>query len=237
MKLELQGIRVPLSGFDLEVDAAVGGDVVALFGPSGAGKTSLLDAVAGLVRPRAGRIVLDGRVLVDVEARVSVPARARGIGYVPQDHALFPHLSVRRNVLFGMHAPAGGNGTFSLGHVAEVLEIDRLLERGIEKLSGGERQRVAVARAILSRPQLLLLDEPLTGLDEPLKEKTRGLLRRVRAEFRVPMLYVTHAAEEIMALCDCVVVLERGRVLRHGSPAEIFERTDVPTLRLRPDRR
>lgn len=237
MNLELQRIRMPLSGFALEVDAEIGGDVAALFGPSGAGKTSLLDMIAGLVRPAAGRIALDGRVLVDVERGVTVPARARGIGYVPQDHALFPHLSVRRNVLFGMRGSEGANGTFSLGHVAEVLEIDRLLERGIEKLSGGERQRVAVARAILSRPRLLLLDEPLTGLDEPLKEKTRGLLRRVRAEFSVPMLYVTHAAEEIVALCDTVLVLERGRVLRHGAPADLFERTDVPTLRLRRDSR
>jgi molybdate transport system ATP-binding protein len=234
MKLVLSHLQCTLTDFTLRVDDVLQGQVTALFGPSGAGKSSLLELVAGLRAPNAGRIELDGTPLLDVERRIAVPSRARGIGYVPQDQALFPHLSVRRNVLYGARDGDGGSA-FSLAHVVEVLEIGTLLDRRPRTLSGGEKQRVALARALLSRPRLLLLDEPLASLDEALKAKALDLLRRVRAEFDVPILYVSHAAEEIVALCDQVLVMEHGQVLRRGTPGEIFERTTVPTLRVRRD--
>ncbi|HMC83441.1 MAG TPA: ATP-binding cassette domain-containing protein [Candidatus Polarisedimenticolia bacterium] len=236
MNLELRRVRLSLASMTLELDLVIRSRVAALFGPSGSGKTSILDLIAGLREPESAFICLEGRVLVDTSARFGVPSRARRIGYVPQDLALFPHLPVRRNVLFGEKGKEVGDPIFSLSHVADVLEIGPLLERGIGRLSGGEKQRVSLARALMSRPGLLLLDEPLAGLDESLKEKTVGLLRRVHAEFSVPMIYVSHAADEVAALCEEVVVLERGRVLRQGPPAEIFEISNLPTLRLKGER-
>jgi molybdate transport system ATP-binding protein len=221
MRLELQNIDLPLGTFDLQVDAVLEGDITAVFGPSGAGKTSLLELVAGLRRPRTARIVLDGAVLQDSNAAVALPARERGIGYVPQDLALFPHLSVRDNVLFGSPAHANG-GTFGLRHVVEVLEIVPLLERGVPRLSGGERQRVAIARALLARPRLLLLDEPMEALDSKLRARVMELLRRLFTEFAIPMLYVSHSRREILTLCDDMLVLEHGRVVQRGSPVSVW---------------
>ena len=232
MKLELRHVRLRRPGFALEIDAVLEGRIAAFFGPSGAGKTTLLDLVAGLERPDAGAVSLDGTVLADVAAGRFVPSRARAVGYVPQDQALFPHLSVRGNLLFG--AGAAENSQFSLTHVCAALEIADLLDRGVRALSGGEKQRVALGRALLSKPRLLLLDEPLAGLDAALKTRTLELLRRIHAEFGVPILYVTHAAEEIVSLCDEVVILERGRVVRQGAPGQVFEPAHVQMLRVRP---
>jgi len=233
MKLTFRDLQVPLAEFTLQLNVVLEGRITGVFGASGAGKTTLLDCIAGLRTPAAGAILLDERVLFDAAARTAVPSRARGVGYVPQDRALFPHLSVRANVLYGAGRAARANDAFTLAHVAEVLEIESLLDRAIEGLSGGERQRVALARALLSRPRLLLLDEPLAGLDARLQERTLALLRRVHAAFAVPILYVSHVPEEIAALCNDVLVLDRGRVLAHGAPDSVFERTDIPTLRLR----
>ena len=223
MKLVLQRIRLPLARFELVVDAEVSRNIVALFGPSGSGKTSLLDLLAGLRRAASAFIALDGQVLTDTAAGVEVPTRYRRIGYVPQDGALFPHYSVRKNLLYGAHGrPAAENGSFSFEHITTVLEIQPLLDRGIERLSGGEKQRVALARALLSSPRLLLLDEPMTGLDFHLKSRVVEYLRRVRDEFKVPMVYVTHNLEEVFALCDELLVLERGRVVGQGRPQDLF---------------
>ncbi len=222
MRLALRSIRLPLAGFELAVDAELSVDVTALFGPSGAGKTALLDLVAGLRRAPSAWIALDGRVLTDTASRYELPARLRCIGYVPQDGALFPHLSVRRNLLYGHRPPPGEPTPVTLQHVAEVLEIEPLLDRGIGALSGGERQRVALARALLSSPRLLLLDEPLAALDRPLKARILPYLKRVRAAFGVPMLYVTHDPEEVLALCEEVLVLERGKLVARGAPREIL---------------
>ncbi|HVU24103.1 MAG TPA: ATP-binding cassette domain-containing protein, partial [Opitutus sp.] len=155
-------------------------------------------------------------------------------GYVPQEGALFPHLSVRRNLLYGCRPgaarhPAGLN----LEHVSEVLEIAALLERDIATLSGGEKQRVALGRALLAAPRLLLLDEPLAGLDLPLRERLVPYLARVRDEFAVPMLYVTHSPDEVMALCDDVVVLGRGRIEQRGRPQDLFAPAAAPRYELR----
>jgi molybdate transport system ATP-binding protein len=216
MKLVIRDVRLPLAHFELRLDVEITRQVTALFGPSGAGKTSVLDLIAGLRRAPSAYVELDGRVLTDTAARQEVPARDRHIGYVPQDGALFPHLSVRGNVLYG------NKGDASLDRVMGVLEIGHLLDRRIGDLSGGEKQRVALARALLSSPRLLLLDEPLAALDEELKGRVLSYLQRVRDELRVPMLYVSHTTDELRALCDEVLVLDRGLLRGRGEPRELF---------------
>lgn len=234
MILELNQLAWSSGNFDLQVDTRAEGSVIGLFGPSGSGKTSLLDLIAGLRRPAAGAIRLDGTALTDLAAGINLPARKRGIGYVPQDLALFPHLTTRRNVLYGVIGKPIEHPTLTLQHVMQVLQLKPLQQRPITTLSGGEQRRVALARALMARPQLMLLDEPLSGLDDALKQTTLELLQRMRAEFNVPMVYVSHAAEEIAALCDHVLVLQAGRVVRAGTPAELFQEAVEPRLQLRP---
>ncbi len=221
MKLELRKVVLPLGEFALELDLELEGPVTVVCGPSGAGKTSLLELIAGLRTPRTARITLDDRVLQDTDTGAWTRVRERGIGYVPQDLALFPNLSVRDNTGFGA-AANGVPGSFTLEHVAEVLEIAPLLERGISHLSGGEKQRVAIARALLARPRLLLLDEPMAGLDAKLRVRVRDLLQRLYREFGVPMLFVSHSLDEIATLGNEFLGLERGRLVhleRQPDPA------------------
>jgi molybdate transport system ATP-binding protein len=222
MSLRLQSVRLPLASFSLEIDATFDRPIAGIFGPSGAGKTSLLDVIAGLRRPAAGTVQLDDELLFDAGARLHLPPRLRRIGYVPQDLALFPHLNVRANLLYGYRRLMPENGLFTLGHVTEVMEIAPLLERNVTTLSGGEQQRVALARAILSAPRLLLLDEPMNNLDSRLKQRLIPFLLRIRDEFRIPLIYVTHDAAELSALCDEVIVLESGRLTERGSPANVL---------------
>ena len=209
MSLLLKNIRLSLGSFALQIDAEINSRVTGIYGPSGAGKTSLLDIIAGLRRTPSAWIQLDDVVLTDTAARIFVPSRARRIGYVPQDLALFPHLSVRHNLLYG-HRPQA-NGLFSLEHVADTFELKHLIDRAVTQLSGGEKQRVALARALLTSPRLLLLDEPLASLDAKLKARILPFLARIRDEFRLPVLYVTHDAEEIRQFCDAVLPMEGGR--------------------------
>ena len=213
MTLRLEKILLPLAAFDLEVDVVVERNVTAIFGPSGSGKTSLLELIAGLRRPKSALIQLNDEVLTDTTKGIEVPVRLRRIGYVPQDLALFPHLTVRQNLLYGHNGTADVKSPFSLAHVISVLEIESLLQRGIQDLSGGEKQRVAVARAVLSAPRLLLLDEPLSSLDAKLKQKIIPYLKRVREEFQLPILYVTHDVEEVRALCEEVLVMSAGKII------------------------
>jgi molybdate transport system ATP-binding protein len=220
MNLLLKKISLPLASFVLEVDVEIHNRAVAIFGPSGAGKTSLLDLVAGLRRPHSAFIQFGDQVLTDTSQGVRVPARQRGIGYVPQDLALFPHLSVRQNLLYGHKPGTAANHLFSLEHIAEVLEIQSLTARNVLDLSGGEKQRVALARALLTSPRLLLLDEPLASLDTGLKAKILPHLARVRDEFKLPMLYVTHNPDEVSALCEEVVVMNRGRIIGQSPVSE-----------------
>ncbi len=211
--LELD-VEVRRGDFRLAVAATLDAPVTGIFGPSGCGKSTLLGAVAGLVTPDRGRIVLDGEVLADTARRLMLPPQRRQIGLVFQDARLFPHLSVEDNLLYGFKRRAPDERRFTLGDIAALLEIGHLLPRRPADLSGGEKQRVALGRAILYSPRLLLLDEPLSSLDNRRKAQILPFLRRVRDEVRIPMLYVSHAMEEIAYLTDTVVHLaeeERAR--------------------------
>ena len=214
--------RIPLANFDLDVDATFESRITAVFGPSGSGKTTMLDAIAGLRNIVDGEIEIDGRVLFSSARGINLPPRHRDIGYVPQEGALFPHLRVRQNILFGAERKRAAATPIGMDQVLNVLEISHLVDRPIAKLSGGEAQRVALARAILSRPRLLLLDEPLAALDIGLKEKILPYLGRVRDEFRIPMIYVTHNLTEVLTLADWVLMIRQGKLLTQGVPREVL---------------
>ena len=235
--------RHAFGGFTLDVAFTAPPGVTALFGPSGSGKSTILSVVAGLLRPQAGRVALDGAVLLDTEARVDVPAERRRCGVVFQDARLLPHLSVETNLRYGARrAPRDATGpTFQ--EVVDLLGIANLLARRPRALSGGERQRVALGRALLSRPRLLLMDEPLAALDGPRKAEILPFLERLRDGLRhglqagigLPILYVTHALDEVDRLADTLVLIEAGRVAAAGPVEVLAARTDLPALSGRRD--
>jgi molybdate transport system ATP-binding protein len=202
--------------FRLAVDLHLEGNAAGVFGPSGAGKTTLLHALTGLLRPQAGRIVLDDEVLFDSAMHLHVPAHRRHIGLVFQDARLFPHLTVEGNLRFGERLLPTGERRIHFDEVVDLLEIGSLLERPARHLSGGERQRVALGRALLASPRLLLLDEPLSSLDRRLKAQILPYLRRVHQALGVPLLIVSHDLGDILHLTDRLVVLDQGRVVGHG---------------------
>ncbi len=195
--------------FVLELHERLAGGITALFGPSGSGKTTTLDAIAGLRHPESGRIVIGERTLFDSGRRIDLRPHERHIGYVPQDTALFPHMNVRRNVLYGRRH----GQRLELDVVVRMLEVGDLLERRVRDLSGGERQRVALARALMSAPDLLLLDEPLAAVDVERRRRILPYLVRVRDDLRVPVIYVSHDRAEVDQLADRVIVLDNGRVV------------------------
>jgi molybdate transport system ATP-binding protein len=203
-------ITLTQGSFTLQAAYASSVKSLALFGPSGSGKTTLVESIAGLRTPSRGHIVVAGRELFSSEKGLNVPVHARHLGYVPQDLALFPHMNVRRNVLYG----AGRGTTMNLGRVTAVLEIEHLLPRSVGDLSGGERQRVAVARALMSSPDVLLMDEPLASVDVPLRRRIVPYLQRVRDELQVPLVYVSHDEAEVRAIGEWILTLEAGRVMR-----------------------
>jgi molybdate transport system ATP-binding protein len=202
-------ITVTQGAFTLEAAHASSVRSLALFGPSGSGKTTLVETIAGLRTAARGHVIVRGRELFSSAKRIDVPVHARHIGYVPQDLALFPHLNVRRNVLYG----AGRGTAISLRRVVSVLEIEPLMPRPVSDLSGGERQRVAVARALMSSPDLLLMDEPLASVDVPLRRRIVPYLQRVRDELQVPVVYVSHDEEEVRAIGEWILTLDRGHVI------------------------
>jgi molybdate transport system ATP-binding protein len=208
-------------GFELDAAFETSAQVTALVGPSGSGKTSVLYMIAGLLRPRSGTIAFAENTWLDTRHGLNWKTERRHVGFVFQDHVLFPHLSVRRNLMYG-HRRAGRSSTIEPRRVIEVLELSDLLERYPRNLSGGEKQRVALGRALLSGPKLLLLDEPLAALDEGLKERILAYLERVVAEWRVPTIYVSHSIGEVRRLADQVIVLEQGRVTQQGSSEQVF---------------
>ena len=200
--------RLRQGEFLLDIDESLNAGITALFGPSGAGKTTVLDAIAGLRTPQSGRIAVHYRVLFGAATRVNLPSHARHVGYVPQDVALFPHMDVRRNMLYGRRP----GQKLSLETVAAMLEVGTLLDRRVPDLSGGERQRVALARALMSAPELLLLDEPLAAVDVERRRRILPYLLRVRDELGIPVIYVSHDRSEVDQLSDRVLVLDAGRV-------------------------
>lgn len=198
--------------FTLSAKAEIGEGVTALVGPSGAGKSTLLALIAGLLTPQCGTLRFDGELLIDTSTQREVPPWQRHFGLVFQDGQLFPHLSVRDNLLYGWHRRPAAERRFTLPQVLELLEIGPLQARRPAHLSGGERQRVALGRALLSSPRLLLLDEPLASLDERLKSQILPFLKRVKEETRLPMLYVSHLRAEVDYLADRVLAIEQGRL-------------------------
>jgi len=208
-------IQLTQGSFRLEVTARVNGKATAIFGPSGSGKTTTLDAIAGLRAPDRGAITIDGRALFSSSQRINLPPHQRHVGYVPQDVALFPHMNVRRNLLYGRHPGSSP----PLERVVSMLEIESLVDREVGALSGGERQRVALGRALMSGPSLLLLDEPLAAVDVPLRRRILPYLERVRDELHLPIVYVSHDREEVQRLADYVIVLDAGRVTAAGAPS------------------
>jgi molybdate transport system ATP-binding protein len=198
--------------FTLDVSFETDARVVGLFGPSGSGKTTILNVIAGLVRPHAGRVVIDGRVLVDTERGIFVPAHKRRVGYVFQDGLLFPHLTVRRNLAYGrwFTPRAERFGTFE--EIVGLLGLTHLLDRSPQTLSGGEKQRVAIGRALLASPRLLLMDEPLASLDEARKSETLPYIERLRDELSVPIVYVSHSLAEVERLTSHIARLDGGRI-------------------------
>ena len=208
--------------FVLEVDLAISPGITILFGPSGAGKTTLLDCIAGLTVPSSGRVAIGNKVFFDSGREINLPVQNRRIGYVFQELALFPHLSAADNIAYGLAGVTRGERRRQVDTILESFRISHLSARKPGEISGGERQRVALARALVTDPCLLLLDEPLAGLDAPTKSKIIDDLRAWNRAHRIPILYVTHSREEVFALGEQVIVLENGRVVAQGSPHEVM---------------
>lgn len=218
--------------FELAVAFSSDEDRIVMFGPSGSGKSATLQAIAGLLRPRRGRIVVGGRTLFDATAGVDVPARSRRIGYVFQDYALFPHLSVRENVAYGLRHPGhwrlGDAERDRIADLLRLMDLDHLADARPASLSGGQRQRVALARALVVEPQVLLMDEPFSALDIRLRRRMRDELADVQQRFAVPLVLITHDLQDVEHLAQTLVVIDLGRVtrtlplapLRRGLPAQ-----------------
>jgi molybdate transport system ATP-binding protein len=216
-----------LGEFTIAVRFETAAGVTALFGPSGAGKTTLVNMIAGLVTPDRGRIAIAGDVLFDSKTRINVPTHKRRIGYVFQEGRLFPHLSVASNLDYGRRMSGIARDPAETKRIVDLLDIGHLLDRRPGKLSGGERQRIAVCRALLMRPRLLLLDEPLAALDAARKREILPYLERLRDE--VPMVYVSHHAGELRRLATSVVRIEAGRVSAVGGK-ELLEEADADAV-------
>jgi|Deesub1362B_J571_1020462.scaffolds.fasta_scaffold00022_137 molybdenum ABC transporter ATP-binding protein len=207
--LELEGVVKKFGNFKLEVTAKFEG-VTALLGPSGSGKTTLLNIISGLIQQDEGRIILDGE---DISV---LPPEKRKIGYVFQDFALFPHMTVRKNLTYG--------GNSKVDEVVEMLGISHLLEKPVEQLSGGEKQRVALARALINRPRILLLDEPMSSVDEFMRKRLIVEMGSILREFKIPVIYVTHNRKEALLIADRIAVMINGRIFQTGKSEEVYEK-------------
>jgi len=223
--LAVRNLEFGFSDFLLEATFELNGRVTGIFGPSGAGKTTLLEIIAGLRKPKKAVIQLHTEKISSSEEGVFARPEHRRIGYVPQDLALFPHKTVRQNLFYGR--PLNQN---EFDHIVNQFQLEPLLERYPGELSGGEKQRVAIGRALMINPRLLMLDEPLSNLDRELKEKGLELFKRVRDEFGTPVLYVAHDPNELVEICDDVIVLVNGKIQAQGPPARIFRPSDRPNF-------
>jgi molybdate transport system ATP-binding protein len=223
-------VRQSFAGFTLDAAFEAPQGITVLFGRSGSGKTTVVNAVAGLLKPDAGRIAVDGHVLLDTTRRVFLPPHRRRIGYVFQEGRLFPHLTVRQNLSYGRWFAPKDAPREDVGRVVEMLGIGPLLDRRPGALSGGEKQRVAIGRALLSAPEIILADEPLAALDDARKAEILPYFERLRDEVEVPILYVSHSAAEVARLATTVVALEAGRVTRAGPAAEVLGDPSITPL-------
>lgn len=223
-----------LDRFDLSVEFEAPAGVTALFGASGSGKTTLIQAVAGLITPERGHVRIGEKVLLNTAQNISLPAHKRRLGYVFQEGRLFPHLSVRQNLRYGRWFAGLRGGSAEEHRLVEMLGLGALLERRPGDLSGGEKQRVAIGRALLSQPEMLLMDEPLAALDAPRKAEILPYLERLRDETRIPILYVSHSIGEVARLATTVAVLDQGKLVRIGPAQEVLsDPGTVPAIGLR----
>jgi molybdate transport system ATP-binding protein len=216
-----------LGAFTLDAQFAAEGRFIALFGHSGSGKTTLINIIAGLIRPERARVCIDGTVLADSARNIFLPPHRRKLGTVFQEGRLFPHLSVRQNLLYGAWFTRSKQRQANLSRVASLLGIEPLLGRYPDRLSGGEKQRVAIGRALLASPALLLLDEPLASLDAPRKQEIMPYLEKLRDEARIPIVYVSHSVAEVSRLADTLVILDGGKVRAAGAAIELMQRLDL----------
>ena len=220
-----------LSGFELDVSWSVGNELAVLFGYSGSGKSLTLRMIAGLVKPESGRVALDGEVLSDSEQRTWVPPQERQLGLVSQDLALFPHLSVLKNITYGLSHLAKGERRERADEFVTRFHLEGLTGRLPREISGGQKQRVALARALARRPKALLLDEPFSALDLPLKLELWELITEIRKGLNIPIVVVTHDPVDARNLSDRLIVYQAGRVLASDKPSEVLRRPDAPELK------
>lgn len=228
-------VKKTLGAFNLDAAFSTGGGLTALFGPSGAGKTTLAHMVAGLVTPHEGQIAIKGQLLFDSRTATNLAVHRRNIGYIFQDARLFPHLTVRQNLNFSRLFGRGERNPASFDHIVDLLGIKGLLDRRPGTLSGGEKQRVAIGRALLSNPSLLIMDEPLASLDLARRAEILPYIERLRDESRIPIIYVSHAIEEVIRLADTMVLMESGRVRAAGPVDDILNRLDLTDLTGNPE--
>ena len=211
------------AGFALDIEFKAGNATTVLFGPSGSGKTLTLDSVAGFMRPDEGRILLDNDILFDATAGVLIPSRKRRCGYVFQNYALFPHMTLRKNLEFAVENRPGLERRRRVNEMLEKFHLAEVSGRRPHEVSGGQKQRCSIARALIGSPRLLLLDEPARGLDAPLRSELYSILRQVRADYGVPILLVTHDLDEALQLGDEMLVMREGRLVQSGTPREVLE--------------
>ncbi len=204
--------KLARKNFVLDVQIDFESRITGLFGPSGAGKSTLISIIAGLIKPDSGRIVINNHCVFDSQQKINIPVHQRHIGFVFQESRLFPHLSVKNNLTYGLKENEQSPQHCNTSQIAELLEIDQLLKQKPHQLSGGEKQRVAIGRALLSSPKLLLLDEPLASLDGKLKNQILPYLKKIVDEINIPMIYISHASEEIQKLTDKIVYINNGKI-------------------------
>lgn len=225
-------LETTIGGFDLRIDFRTEGGITALFGPSGAGKTLTLRAIAGLHRPRIGRVVVSGRTLFDSSTGVDVPARDRRIGYVFQQYALFPHLDVAANIAFGLQGLRPADRKERIESLLELIGLQGLEGRYPRELSGGQQQRVALVRALAAHPDLVLLDEPFAAVDHRVRRRLREEMQRIQEVTGTPMILVTHEIAEVRQLADHLVVIDAGSVVQAGPAAIVLAHPTPDALEL-----
>jgi molybdate transport system ATP-binding protein len=221
-------ITKQIKGFYLDVSLEVGNELAVIFGPSGAGKSLTLQIIAGLMNPDTGRIILNGTVFIDKQKGIFMSPQNRRIGYVLQDMALFPHMTVEKNILYGAKGIKPKDCTWRLRESIELFHLEGLEHKLPCEISGGQKQRVAFARALIRRPDLLLLDEPFSALDTPLRVEMRDFLKDIRHEYQIPVVLVTHDIVEAYSLADRVIVYSQGTVKYTGPPHEVFNVQNMP---------